>query len=91
MKYLIEVDSDTDKGSQLIKYIEALEADDSAVHILHEPPLTDEEMVMPGKRPSNQRLEEWLKPQDEEMGHTISESRDYIRKRIEEMKKGEKK
>ena len=81
MKYLVEINTDSAKGSELIKYIEQLGADESDVHILNEPPLTDEEMGLPPTRKvSRATLEAWLKPEDDEEGFTAEEVLALIRK-----------
>ena len=88
MKYLVEINSDTPKGSKLIKYIEELDASESDVHILNEPPLTDEEMgVPPTRRVSEATLDAWLKPEDNEEGFTVEEAFEYIRKKRQGKKK----
>ena len=82
MKYLVEIESDSKKGSALIKYIEELGADESDVHILNEPPLTDEEMGLPPTRKvSRATLEAWLKPEDDEESFTAEEALEYIRQK----------
>ena len=84
MKYLVEINSDSEKGSKLLKYIEKLNATDSDVHILNEPPLTDEEMALPPTRKvSRATLEAWLKPQDDEESFTAEEALEYIKKKRE--------
>ncbi len=88
MKYLVEINSDTPKGSKLIKYIEELDASESDVHILNEPPLTDEEMGLPPtRRVSEATLDAWLKPDENEEGFTVEEALEYIRKKRQGKKK----
>ncbi len=87
MKYLLEVNSDSAKGSQLMKYIDELGATEDDIHILNEPPLTDEEMGLPPtRRVSRATLEAWLKPEDNEESLTGDELLALIRKDIEEDK-----
>jgi hypothetical protein len=84
MKYLVEINTNCAKGSELIKYKEQLGADESDVHILNEPPLTDEEMGLPPTRKvSRATLEAWLKPEDDEESFTAEEALEYIRKKRE--------
>ena len=80
MRYIVEIDDQTDKGAQLITYIEKLHAPKKAVTMRKEGPLTDEEMVMPGPKPSKERLEEWLEPKDEEEEMPLKEAIEEIRK-----------
>ena len=80
MRYIVEIDDQTDKGAQLITYIEKLHAPKKAVTIRKEGPLTDEEMVMPGPKPCKERLEEWLEPKDEEEEMPLKEAIEEIRK-----------
>ncbi len=88
MKYLVEVNSDSVKGSKLMKYIKELGAPDNDIHILNESPLTDEEMGMaPIRHVSEANLESWLKPGDNEEGFTGKEAVEYIRKKRDEKKK----
>jgi len=71
-----------------MKYIEELEATDSDIHILNEPPLTDEEMGRPPtRRVSEATLNAWLKPDDNEESFTAEEALEYIRKKRVEKKK----
>jgi hypothetical protein len=80
MKYLVEINPDSEKGSELIKYIERLDADEDDIHILNEPPLTDEEMGLPPTRKvSLATMEAWLKPEDDEESFTIEEVRNMIK------------
>jgi hypothetical protein len=91
MKYLIEIDADSQKGSELIKYIERLGASENDVHILNEPPLTDEEMGLPPTRKvSRETLEAWLKPEDDEESFEGDEILKYINKRRAENAKAKK-
>jgi hypothetical protein len=84
MKYLVEINADSAKGSELIKYIEHLHADERDVHILNEPPLTDEEMALPPTRKvSLATLEAWLKPEDDEESMTGDELMALIKKDLE--------
>ena len=80
MRYIVEIDDQTDKGAQLITYIEKLHAPKKAVTMRKEGPLTDEEMVMPGPKPSKERLEEWLEPKDEEVEMPLKEAIEEIRR-----------
>jgi poly(A) polymerase Pap1 len=75
MKYLVEIDADSKKGSELIKYIERLGANESEVHILNESPLTDEEMGLPPTR---------------KVSRATLEALEYINKRREENAKSKK-
>ncbi len=91
MKYLVQIDSDSPKGSQLMQYIEQLAAAESDIHIISEPPLTDEEMGLPPTRKvSRATLEAWLKPEEDEEGYTGDEILEYIRKKREENAKAKK-
>jgi len=91
MKYLIEIDADSQKGSELIKYIERLGASENDVHILNEPPLTDEEMGLPPTRKvSDATMEAWLKPEDDEESLTADEVMALIKRDIAEDKAGRK-
>jgi hypothetical protein len=91
MKYLVEIDADSKKGSELIKYIERLGANESEVHILNESPLTDEEMGLPPTRKvSRATLEAWLKPEEDEESFEGDEILEYINKRREENAKSKK-
>jgi len=90
MKYLVEINSDSAKGSQLMKYIEELKATENDIHILNEAPLTDEEMAKPPARyVSEATMDAWLKPGDNEQGFTCEEALEYIRKKREGGKKSE--
>jgi len=90
MKYLVEINSDSVKGSKLIKYIEELDAPESDIHILNEPSLTDEEMGLPPtRRVSEATLDAWLKPEDNEEGFTVEEVLSYYAKK-KAAKKGPK-
>ena len=80
MRYIVEIDDQTSKGAQLVDFIEKLRAPKKAVSIRLEQPLTDEEMVLPGIKPSKTRLKEWLKPQDDEEEFTIEELKTYVTK-----------
>ena len=82
MRYIVEIDDQTDKGAQLLTYIEKLRASKKAVTIRKEEPLTDEEMVMPGPKPSKKRLEEWLEPKDDEDEMLLKDAIDAIKKRL---------
>jgi hypothetical protein len=85
MKYLVEINSDSAKGSRLMKYIEKLDATEKDIHILNEPPLTDEEMGLPPTRKvSRATLEAWLKPEEDEESFTLDEVQDMIKKDLEE-------
>ena len=87
MKYLVEINSDSAKGSKLLKYIEELEANESDIHIVNEPPLTDEEMGRPPtRRVSEATLEAWLKPDENEEGFTTEEVLGYYEKKKAEKK-----
>ena len=87
MKYLVEINSDSDKGSKLIKFIEELGATESEVHFLQEPPLTDEEMGLPPtRRVSEATLDAWLKPEDDEESFTAEEVIAYYDKTRKEKK-----
>jgi len=91
MKYLVEINSDSDKGSKLIKFIEELGATESEVHFLQEPPLTDEEMGLPPtRRVSEATLDAWLKPDENEEIFTEEEAFEYIKERRKANKKSEK-
>jgi hypothetical protein len=92
MKYLVEIDADSEKGSKAIKYIKGLDAADSQIHFINEPALTDEEMAMPPSRMvSEATLDAWLEPKDDEEGFTIEQSKLYTQKRLEELRKGKHK
>ena len=81
MKYLIEIESDSPKGSEVLKYIEQLDAPKNDIRMIYEPPLTDEEMAMPPTRKvSRATLEAWLKPEDDEESFTIDEVWAMIKK-----------
>lgn len=81
MKYVIEVDGDSEKGSKVIEYIRQLDASDADVHILNEPELTDEEVAMPPTRKVSQAtLDAYLEPRDDEEEFTADEALAYIRK-----------
>jgi hypothetical protein len=80
MRYIVEIDDQTDKGAQLISYIEKLRPSKKAVTIHKEQPLTDEEMVLPGPKPSKERLEEWLEPKDDEEEMPLKEAIEEIRR-----------
>jgi hypothetical protein len=74
MKYLVEIDSETVRGSKLMKYIQELGTSDKDIHIVNEPPLTDEEMALPPtRRVSQATLDAWLKPDENEEGFTTEE------------------
>jgi hypothetical protein len=91
MKYLVEIDADSEKGSELIKYIEKLGANENDIHILNERPLTDEEMALPPTRKvSRATLEAWLKPEEDEESFTSDEILEQIRKDREENKSHKK-
>ena len=82
MKYLVEINSDSDKGSKLIKFIEDLGATESEVHFLQEPPLTDEEMGLPPtRRVSEATLDAWLRPDENEESFTAEEVLAYYDKK----------
>ena len=66
MKYLIEIDDQTAKGAQLINYIEKLKAPKKAVIVRKGNAITDEDMILPGRKPSKAQLEAWLEPKDDE-------------------------
>lgn len=87
MRYIVEIDDQTDKGAQLITYIEKLRASKKAVTIRKEEPLTDEEMGLPGPKPSKERLEAWLEPKEDEEEFTIDELKVYIEKKRAQNKK----
>jgi hypothetical protein len=78
MRYIVEIDDQTSKGAQLVEYIEKLHAPKKAVTIRKEKPLTDEEMGIPGPKPSKAQLEEWLEPKEDEEGLTLDELKVYI-------------
>ncbi len=85
MKYLIEVESDSAKGSELLKYIEHLEAPKNDIRMIYEPPLTDEEMALPPTRKvSRATLEAWLEPKDDEEEFTGDEILKYLEKKRKE-------
>ena len=83
MKYIVEIDDQTDKGAQLISYIEKLRPSRKAVTMRKEPSLTDEEMVMPGPKPSKERLEAWLEPKDDEEEMPLNEAIEAIKKTLQ--------
>lgn len=60
MKYIIEIDADNNLGAQLLKYIADMHAPANVVKIHKASTLTDEEMALPGKKPTKEQLEEWL-------------------------------
>lgn len=66
MKYLVEIDDETTKGAQLINYIEKLKAPKKAVAVRKERALKDEDMILPGRKPTKAQLEAWLEPKDDE-------------------------
>ena len=70
-EYIVEIDDQTDKGAQLITFIEKLHAPKKAVTMRKEKPLTDGEMGLPGPKPSKAQLEEWLEPKEDEEEFTI--------------------
>ena len=82
MKYLVEINTDTEKGAQLLKYIDGLNADDTAIHILHEPALTAEAMVVAGTRPSANQLAAFLKPDDNEKEYDASEAFEVAKREL---------
>jgi hypothetical protein len=82
MKYLVEINADSIKGSKLLKYIEDLGVSKKDVHVLNEAPLTDKEMgAPPTRRVSKATLESWLKPGDNEEGLTAKKALIYLRKK----------
>ena len=82
MRYIVEIDDQTDTGAQLLTYIEKLRASKKAVTIRKEEPLTDEEMGVPGPKPFKERLEAWLEPKEDEEEMPLKEAIDAIRKRL---------
>lgn len=82
MRYIVEIDDQTDKGAQLINYIEKLRASKKAVTVRKEKPLTDGEMGLPGPRPSKAQLEQWLEPREDEEEMPLKEAIDEIKKRL---------
>jgi hypothetical protein len=89
MKYLIEIETESEKGSELIKYIESLGLSKNDMRVINEPPLTDEEMGLPPTRKvSRETLEAWLKPEDDEESFTMDEALEYIRNKKEAKAKG---
>ena len=64
MRYLVEIDADTEKGAELSKHIISLNAPEEAIRLHRKSELTDEEMALPGKQPSQRQLEEWLSQPD---------------------------
>ncbi len=82
MKYLVEIDDETSKGAQLISYIEKLKAPKKAVIVRKERALTDEEMILPGPKPSKAQLEEWLKPDEDEEETPLDEVIASIKREI---------
>jgi hypothetical protein len=81
MRYIVEIDDQTDKGAQLITFIEKLHAPKKAVVMRKEKPLTDGEMGLPGPKPSKAQLEEWLEPKEDEEEFTLDELKVYIENR----------
>jgi hypothetical protein len=49
---------------------------------IKERPLTDEEMILPGPKPSKAQLEAWLKPDEDEEERPLSEAIADIKKRL---------
>jgi hypothetical protein len=82
MRYIVEIDDQTDKGAQLISYIEKLRPSKKAVSIRMEKPLTDGEMGLPGPKPSKAQLEKWLEPKEDEEEMPLKEAIDAIRKKL---------
>ena len=82
MKYLIEIDGDKPKGAQLMNYISHLDADDETVHYVEEPPIRDEEMGLPGRKTSEAKLLEWLRPDDNEEEVEMSVAFEQIRQEL---------
>jgi hypothetical protein len=82
MKYLVEIDDQTTKGAQLISYIEKLKAPKKAVVVRKERALTDEEMIMPGPKPSKAQLVAWLEPDEDEEEMLLSEAIASIKKEL---------
>ncbi len=90
MKYLVEINSKSAKGSNLMKYIEELGASEKDVHFINEVPLTDEEMALPPtRRVSETTLTAWLKPDDNEESFNAEEAIAYIRKKRAKKRKPE--
>ncbi|MBS1593907.1 MAG: hypothetical protein JST90_06255 [Bacteroidetes bacterium] len=62
-------------------------AEDRIADVLHDAPLTDEEMALPGGRvPTREQVEEWLDRDEEDEFLSGDEALDYMRKRYEELK-----
>jgi hypothetical protein len=82
MRYIVEIDDQTDKGAQLISYIGKLRPSKKAVTIRKERPLTDGEMGLPGPKPSKAQLEEWLEPKEDEEEMPLKDAISAIKKRL---------
>jgi hypothetical protein len=91
MKYLVEIDDQTSKGAQLISYIEKLKAPKKAVIVRKERALTDDEMILPGPKPSKAQLEAWLEPDEDEEEMLLSEAIAEIKKELTSKSKARKK
>lgn len=64
MRYIVEIDSNTDKGAELLKYIAQLNASHDEVKVHQDAELSDEEMALPGQAPTPKQLEDWLSKPD---------------------------
>ena len=83
MKYFIEVNTNTQKGAELLHYIKQLKAPTKAVKLLLEPPLTDIEMAHPPTRKiSKDNLVQWLTPATHEQNYTANEAREYLKNKL---------
>jgi hypothetical protein len=80
---IIKVNTRTKKGAALMKYISEQTFTAKAIEIIDDGVLTDEEMVLPGKKVSGKNLDAWLKPSSQEQEFTIQEARLLIKKSLE--------
>lgn len=65
-----------------MKYISEQTFTANAIEIIDDKALTDEEMVLPGKKISGKKLDAWLKPSSQEQEFTIDEAKLLIKKTL---------
>lgn len=62
--FTVTVNEKSQKGKSLLEYAQKLNASEKEIRIRKFRKLTDEEMALPGKPPSEEQFDEWLNRPD---------------------------